>query len=183
MKLLALHCNNCGAPTEVPRHLRFVKCSYCEVELSVQEAKKPVVEPLHSSPRERPSESATEAELENFKELTYVRMRIRRLNSSWHRRRMKYAHNGVVNVPTKFMANVLGVGGVLMGSFFLIAAVAGTEGTAAFTVYCFFGGLMGRYSGLKRAEEYERMRDSFSRRRRELSKRLAELKRSMEPQA
>lgn len=36
MKLIALDCNNCGAPLEVPQKLRSVTCGFCNTKLAVK---------------------------------------------------------------------------------------------------------------------------------------------------
>ncbi len=36
MKLIALNCNHCGAPLEVPETANFVTCSFCETRLAVE---------------------------------------------------------------------------------------------------------------------------------------------------
>ena len=37
MKTIALNCNECGAPLDVPESARFVTCSFCESRLSVEQ--------------------------------------------------------------------------------------------------------------------------------------------------
>ncbi len=177
MKLLALHCRNCGAPVEVPRHLRYVKCTYCQAELSVEDSKKPVVEADRSSSAPPPSEATTAAQKESWKELMEVRMKITRLNASWNRQRMRYAQNGVVNVPTKRGAIMLGLFPGLLGLFFLLVCIVQGDSAPAVTgFYLFVIGFFGWFTGLKRAEKYEAQLGRYRRRRREHSKRLAELK-------
>ena len=36
MKLIALDCNHCGAPLEVPRKLRSVTCAFCNTKLAIK---------------------------------------------------------------------------------------------------------------------------------------------------
>ena len=36
MKLLALNCNHCGAPLEVPEKANYLTCTFCQTQLSVQ---------------------------------------------------------------------------------------------------------------------------------------------------
>ena len=36
MKLLALNCNRCGAPLEVPQKAKFITCTFCQTQLSIQ---------------------------------------------------------------------------------------------------------------------------------------------------
>jgi DNA-directed RNA polymerase subunit RPC12/RpoP len=36
MELLSVRCNHCGAPLQIPADARFVTCTYCQSELTVQ---------------------------------------------------------------------------------------------------------------------------------------------------
>lgn len=105
MKLLALNCNQCGAPLEVPAKAKYVTCNFCSTQLSVQHTDKVAYTEAIEEIQERTRQMSED--LEYLKKQSAVED----LDRSWRRRREQFmvrSEQGKLSVPRKSTA--IGIG-------------------------------------------------------------------------
>lgn len=164
MKLLALNCNTCGAPLEVPDKVKHVTCTYCNSRLRV----------THEGPAAYTE--ALDAIAEDVRELKH-HAELESLDRRWAHRREELlirGKDGSTHVPTR--------GVVLGGTIFAVVAgvlwmtfAASMGAPVVFTLFglVFIGAaVFGGVSALRRAEAYEREHADYERDRHELLGRL-----------
>ncbi len=105
MKLLALNCNQCGAPLEVPAKAKFVTCNFCSTQLSVQRNDKVAYTEAIEEIQERTRQMS--------EDLKYLKKQsaVEDLDRSWRRRREQFmvrSEQGELSVPRKGIA--IGIG-------------------------------------------------------------------------
>lgn len=177
MKIIALNCNHCGAPLEVPAKARFVTCGFCEAKLAV----------------EHTGNSYSTSVLEDLKQTTEQIARdvaaiksstaIEKLDAQWERSRSQHmvtGKHGHQSLPTKGGAIAAGVFIAGFGLFWTImaAGITGAGGRmgapGVFRIFPLFGilfiafGLFNAFRIYSKAESYEKDIRDYQRQRREL---------------
>jgi uncharacterized Zn finger protein (UPF0148 family) len=112
MKLLALNCNQCGAPLEVPAKAKFVTCNFCSTRLSVQRTDKVAYTEAIEEIQERTRQMS--------EDLKYLKKQsaVEDLDRSWRRRREQFmvrSEQGELSVPRKGTAIGIGIFTTLAG--------------------------------------------------------------------
>jgi LSD1 subclass zinc finger protein len=192
VKLLALNCNRCGAPLEVPEKAKFVTCTFCQTQLAVQ----------HSG-----GSAYTEA-IEKLDELTdrlsddvaFLKLQgdLERLDREWSEAReglMLRDKYGKEYIPNHKNANMVKLGLSIVGGlwiffplgFFLLSLPiqpSVSSGLLSFflsLIFCAPGGLLIFLGGvfakanLKKVKVYEEARDAYEVKRRALMAEMEEL--------
>ena len=112
MKLLALNCNQCGAPLEVPAKAKFVTCNFCATRLSVQRTDKVAYTEAIEEIQERTRQMS--------EDLKYLKRQsaVEDLDRTWRRRREQFmvrSEQGELSVPRKGTAIGIGISTTLAG--------------------------------------------------------------------
>jgi LSD1 subclass zinc finger protein len=203
MKLLALNCNRCGAPLEVPEKAKFVTCTFCQTQLAVQRSGGAAYTEALEKLDERTEQIADDVEI------LKLQAELDRLDREWTSGRERYMradNNGVMSVPTRAGALAVmlisTVGGIAFTAFSstMMAASAGFGMEGPFfdadgnpfhldpshsapdlfsSIFPMFGlafvafGLFIGFSGLKKADQYEQAQRAYEEKRRELLQRIS----------
>jgi len=163
MRLLALNCNQCGAPLDVPAKARFVTCSFCNVRLQVQHQGSAVYT------------ETLEDIAEDVREIKHT-LDVEQLDRAWERERegfMIATKNGQRVLPTRG-GSILGA--VAMSVFGVIwLSAAGSSGAAApFLLLGVLIPAVGVYACIRavgKAKEYEQAHEHYLERRKRLVER------------
>jgi uncharacterized Zn finger protein (UPF0148 family) len=165
MKLLALNCEHCGAPLEVPPKVRFVACNYCSARLEVHRSGSSAYTEVLETIDTRTEQIARDVEyLKRQKELED-------LDRAWTLERAKYmvrGNDGELSVPSKGSSAVIGSVVVAFGIFWTITAGALFPPMAIFGVLFVGFAIFAVVSGVRKAEEYERRHRLYEQKRRAL---------------
>jgi uncharacterized Zn finger protein (UPF0148 family) len=127
MKLLALSCNQCGAPLEVPVKAKYVTCNFCSARLTVQRSDKVAYTEAIEEIQERKRQMSED--LNDLKRPSAVEDPDR----SWRRRRepfMVRSEQGELSVPRKGTA--IGIGASITIAGLLWMGFAMNMGAPAF---------------------------------------------------
>lgn len=127
MKLLALNCNQCGAPLEVPTKAKYVTCNFCSAQLSVQRTDKVAYTEAIEEIQERTRQMS--------EDLKYLKKQsaVKDLDRSWRRRREQFmvrSNQGELSIPRKGTA--IGVGASTTIAGLLWMGFAANMGAPAF---------------------------------------------------
>ncbi len=180
MKLLALTCNNCGAPIEVPEETKFFTCSHCESRLAVHRSGNAVYTDVLDALQQRAIQIATDMEV------LKVQDKLGRLDRQWgaDREKLGGGQHGYIRVPTVANAvavrTVLAAGGILVIVLSLLCTSSSllsgnAAGLAMLGVFLIFAGLLAGHYGVEKADEYQRKKRIWQRRRGELLQVLSDL--------
>ena len=118
MKLLALNCNRCGAPLEVPEKAKFVTCTFCQTQLAVQRSGGAAYTEALEKLDERTEQIADDVEI------LKLQAELDRLDREWTSGRERY-----------MLANKEGVMSVPHRSAAVIGMIISTVGGLAFTIF------------------------------------------------
>ena len=186
MKLLALNCNRCGAPLEVPQKAKFLTCTFCGTQLSVQRSGGAAYTEALEELGERTEKLVDDVEV------LKLQGELDRLDREWTKHREQYmvrSEEGVMVVPNQSNARlgkvilvVFGVIFTLVSSFMALSVtlVGGFFGLL-FMIFPFFGvgfivlGVVTSNRHSKKAVEFEEARRAYEDERRELALRLDEI--------
>ena len=172
-RLIALSCNHCGAPLEVPGDTRFLTCGHCSSRLEVQRSGDAVFTKVLEALDQRTTALAKDVEI------LKLQNNLERLDREWATESQSYmsrSKNGVLSEPTVegtgfqlFIIILIGLG-LVVG-----AGVSGEVVLALFGVLVLvFGGLVGN-SEYARAQEYQQRKQSFRCEREALSAKIYRL--------
>ena len=169
MKVHAAHCDNCGAPLEIPVRARRTTCLYCESSLEVVRRNASVTT-TGTEGLERRLEN-TERELERRR----IRERLRKIDDRWVQYRSTFMRDGHVTIPTRTGAKTLLWIGLAVGGFAGLLALDGhplaTIGIVG-GVFCLLGSVVVR----READRFEAARQRHWKRRSTLSRKLRSLR-------
>ena len=101
MKLLALNCNHCGAPLEVPEKANYLTCTFCQTQLSVQRSGGAAYTEALEKLDERTEQIADDVEI------LKLQAELDRLDREWTSGRERYMltnQEGVMSVPNRSAA-------------------------------------------------------------------------------
>lgn len=171
MKLIALNCRNCGAPLQVPDDLKHVTCMHCETQLAiVHEGGAAYTEKLDALSERTDQIEDKLAELNRRQKLTA-------LEQSWQREQESLkirAKDGSAHLPSKTGGIITGVAGVCVGIFIMmlgIGSVGGSEAGGGMVLIGFlfiFIGIGGAIWQVHRADKYEKAKQRYQSRRRQI---------------
>ncbi len=186
MKLLALNCNRCGAPLEVPQKAKFITCTFCQTQLSIQRSGGAAYTEALEELGERTEQLVDDVEV------LKLQGELNRLDREWMKHRERYmvrTQEGVMVVPSQSKSQVGKVILVVFGSIFTLVGLFMASGVMAmsgviglvFMIFPLFGVgfiilgvvMCNRYA--KKAAEFEEARRAYEEERRELSLRLDEI--------
>tara|TARA_R110002126_G_scaffold12416_10_gene54028 strand:- start:3541 stop:4062 length:522 start_codon:yes stop_codon:yes gene_type:complete len=167
MKLLALNCNQCGAPLEVPDRANFVTCNFCSTRLSIQKTDKVVFTEAIGEIQERTRDIASD--------VAFLRMQsqLAELDRQWVIRRDSFMTpdaDGQMRLVGKKTAIAAGIVAVVMGFglSFAIATSSESPGFAlippVFTLFVLFTAKM----TYRRADRFENEQLDYRRARQAL---------------
>lgn len=173
MKLLALTCNHCGAPIEVPAKTNFVTCQFCSTRLKIHaEGNGAYTEVLEQL-------TETTNRISDNTEVIRLQNELERIDREWTMGRDRYmvkGKDGHMSVPTK-------TGTVFSGIFFMI--VAGIMSVALlsspFPIFALFPLAMIVFAvfslgnAMQKADQYDRSKRSHERRRMDIIRELDQL--------
>jgi len=192
MKLLALNCNRCGAPLEVPQNAKSLTCTFCGTQLSVQRSEGTAYTEAIEEMGERTDKLVEDVEI------LKLQGELERLDREWTEEREKYmvrTNEGVMVVPSRSQAQTGKILVVVFGSIFTLLglgaaisvmtvggaiggwAVGGVIGLL-FMVAPLFGvgfiilGVVMTNRHAKKADEFDDAREAYKRERRALTARL-----------
>ncbi|HIF39888.1 MAG TPA: hypothetical protein EYQ74_02160 [Planctomycetes bacterium] len=167
MKLLALNCNQCGAPLEVPAKAKFVTCNFCSTQLSVQRTDKVAYTEAIEEIQERTRQMSED--LKHLKKQSAVED----LDRSWRRRREQFmvrSQQGELNVPSKAMATAIGtvttIGGLLWMWFAMNIGAPGPF--PLFGVFFIGTGIFGAMRMSAKADDFRRSHRAYLSKRHDL---------------
>lgn len=162
MRLLALNCEHCGAPLEVPLLVRHVTCEYCSSQLEVRRdganSFTEVVEAMEA--RAEPLGHDVEL-LKRHKELLD-------LDRQWMRERKRYGFgsHGEIRVPSE-TSMILG-GGIILTLGILLCFAGGYDGGSVLWVsgmVLVVGAIATIACLVPKAEDYDRKQRLYRQRR------------------
>ena len=125
MKLLALNCNRCGAPLEVPEKAKFVTCTFCQTQLSVQRSGGAAYTEALEKLDERTEQIADDVEI------LKLQAELDRLDREWTSGRERYMRTnqeGVMSVPNRSAAVIGMIISIVGGLAFTIISSTMTGG-------------------------------------------------------
>ncbi len=176
MKIISSHCDNCGAPLEIPVRARRVTCLFCESVLDVIRTDSVVTTQVIEELRSRIEK--TERDLQSIE----VREQLRRYDESWAQYRRTFrAHKSEGRVTTKGEAEgMILFGGAIMILGVLVFAFVPPVGAPllALGIAPLLVGLILRPDAIR----YQRARGKFVMGRRRLSEKLKELREDAAPE-
>ena len=165
MKLLALSCNHCGAPMEVPPKTKFVTCDYCQSRLAVHRSGGAAYTEVLEALDERTQQIAEDVEI------IKLQNKLERLDREWMDNRaelMIRGKDGQLRVPDKAGSSVMVALVVAFGVVWTIVAGAMFAPMAIFGLIFIAFAVWGGISGFQKAEDYQRRQRSYQTRRRQL---------------
>jgi len=167
MKLLALNCNQCGAPLEVPARAKFVTCNFCSTRLSVQRTDEVTYTEAIEEIQERTREMAED--LEDLK----AQGELERLDREWVEKRdslMTRGKDGSLSVPGKGTAIAGGVIAMGFGVFWtLMASAMGAPSALPLFGLVFIGaGVIGMVTTLNKADAFGKAQRDYQAERKKL---------------
>lgn len=167
MKILALNCNQCGAPLEVPARAKFVTCNFCSARLSVQRTDEVTYTEAIEEIQERTREMAED--LEDLK----AQGELERLDRDWVEKRgslMTRGKDGSMSVPGKGATIVVGVIVMCFGAFWtLTASSIGAPSFFPLFGLVFIGAaLFGMVATLSKADAFEKAQREYQAERKKL---------------
>lgn len=147
MRVLDLNCNQCGAPLDVPRKVRFVTCSFCNTRLQIQHEGAAVF---------------TEALAEINEDLEQIKRNtaLMRLDQEWAASRENYVvrnKHGVSRIPTASGSRMGMIVVIVFGGLWtLLASSLGAPGFfPLFGVFFVAFGIFASRLAMKKARAYE----------------------------
>ncbi len=174
MRVVTLRCNECGAPLEVPRKVRFFTCSYCDAPLAIKEEGGAKFTEL----------AAHTAQIAKDVQELKKRSELEELDRSWERERERYMHvskRGTRSVPEKGTAIFVGVFACFFGAAWMAFAFSITARMpfASAKIFPFLGlafvgvGLFNALRMFRKADGYTQAQHRYRNRRRELRRKLS----------
>ncbi len=162
MKLLALNCEHCGAPLEVPLLVRHVTCDYCASQLEVRRSGTNSFTEVVEAMEARAEPLARDVELlKRHKELLD-------LDRQWMRERKRYGFGSDNEMQVPSESGAILSGGVLT-ALGLFLVVGGTFGGASVLwlpgVLMMIIALASMAYWLPKAEDYKRKQRLYRQRR------------------
>ncbi len=171
MRLIALNCDQCGAPLEVPKSANYVTCSYCEAQLSVQQEGGAIFTQKVDDIDARTRQIAEDVQA------IRAHNEIEQLDRDWMTQRVQYqvrGKDGELSVPTQAGAMIGAVMAAGFGVVWIVMAMS--MGAPAFFpifgVFFIAVALIGGFSVASKAKGFERRQHEYRNRRRSLQRRL-----------
>ncbi len=166
MKLLAISCNNCGAPLEVPEKTKFVTCRFCESQLQVHHTNSTAyTEVLEALERKTTQIADDVASLK-------IQNSLLQADRDWENLKQKYmvkGKDGYLSVPTKVGTLFGAVFGVCFGLIWTVVAGAMTGGVFAIFGLIFIGVVIaGSINSYNKAEQFEAAQKQYRSKRLDL---------------
>lgn len=173
MKLLALTCNHCGAPIEVPRKVKFVTCQFCSTKLQVHtEGNGAYTEVLEQL-------TQTTDRIADNTEVIRLQNELERIDREWTMQRSNYmikGKDGEMSVPTKAGTVFSGIFVIIVvGIMFLAMASSPFPAMALFPAGIFIIALFSLGTAMHKADEYDRRKRTHDRRRMDIIRELDQL--------
>lgn len=171
MRLIALSCNHCGAPLEVPKSANFLTCTYCETRLKVHhEGGAAFTESLESIDQ-RTRDIAEDVEA------IRAHQEMEQLDRDWMMDRVKYqtrSENGELSVPTAGGAIIGAVAVSIFGVFWIVMAInmGAPFFFPLFGVFFIVVALTGGFGVAAKAKAFGQRQHEYQRQRRELQRRM-----------
>ncbi len=159
MKTIALNCNECGAPLDVPESARFVTCSFCESRLSVEQTGN-----TYSTVLLEKLTATTEGLADEVRRLR-AQTELASLDREWEQTRdslMIQGQNGRKSEPSYVAAAMQAVVIVVIGS-----GASSVFGEAAFLMALAAAAVIVTITAI-RAEGYKAARSRYNHRRQQL---------------
>jgi DNA-directed RNA polymerase subunit RPC12/RpoP len=174
MKLLALSCNNCGAPLEAPAKAKFLTCRYCDSRLAVKHTGSAYYTELIEKLDQRTKEIAGEVEV------LQIQNKILQLDNQWMDERdghMGTDQYGRRSLPSKAGGVIAGLGGVVPGIVLMVWVCAGgAPGFLALVgVFLVIFGIASAVWAFSNAERFEWAQSQYESRRDTLTEQLREV--------
>jgi len=174
-KLLALSCNHCGAPLDVPPRAKYVTCAHCATRLKVMKTENAAYTEILEEVMQKTQEVADDVAV-----LT-LQGELDRIDRSWEKRRENFMisdKHGHKHVPSTF--NTVGTGafgGVIMLIWVGFSVSSGMPKEMAMIV----GGIAclvvgSAIIGFGKVRVYEQEKAKYTRRRREKYRELRSAK-------
>ncbi|MFT7677849.1 MAG: hypothetical protein ACI8QC_001835 [Planctomycetota bacterium] len=116
MKLLALNCNQCGAPLEVPEKANFLTCAFCSVRLAVKRTDSAAYTEVLEAIDERTERIAEDVET------IKLQNKLERLDREWSEQRQSFmtlGQDGVQRIPSGSGSLAGSLMGVIGGIVFM----------------------------------------------------------------
>lgn len=171
MRMIALTCDHCGAPLEVPRKAEHVTCAYCETRLKVQQGGGAFFTEKIDSIDDRTRQIAEDVSA------IRANQEMAELDREWADERLRYQVRGKdseLSVPTQAGAIIGMVAVVAFGIFWI--GMATRMGAPAF--FPIFGvifilvALGGGVSVMTKAKQYGQRQHEYMQHRQQLQQRL-----------
>ena len=164
MQVEAINCNKCGAPLEVSATTNFVTCGHCGSRLAVKRTGSSAFTELLEQ-----LDQKTDAMARQLAELSY-RSERERIDREWEQERAGFLttdKHGKTHEPNAAGAVVMGL--ILIGFGLFFAVSSGSMGAPSIFQIAGLGlagfGVFTMIYGPKRAQEFERAKEAYRRRR------------------
>lgn len=171
MKLLAVTCDHCGAPLEVPVRTRYVTCAYCDTRLQVHQTRSAAYTEVLETVARRTEEIADRVER------IELQNQLERLDREWTMHREQYmtrGKDGRLSVPNRFAGVAIAVFAGGFGLFWTISA--GHAGAPRpFSLFGLLFVIFAVISGIvvfNQAGAYQQHKTAYERERRRLVRKL-----------
>ena len=162
MQLLSVTCNHCGAPLEVPESAKFVTCTHCSSRLAVQRSGGAAYTEVLEALEQRTEQIA--GDVETLK----LQSELDRLDREWMLERDQYMvqdKHGRRHFPGKagsILVMVLMIGFTIL---WMAIAAASSPLVSLFGLLFIAAAVVVFITRLHKADEYERRRRRYERRR------------------
>jgi len=165
MKLQALSCQHCGAPIEVPIHVQFVTCEFCDARLQVcQEGSVAYTEVMDSI------DQKTDRIADDIKKLK-AESELARIDRDWSNERESFMvrdQDNIVRKPNK-IGTVFGSGFmVIFGIFWTFMAGSMNPMFVMFGLFFIVVAIFGGIAMFMKAERFESAQRRYRQRRQDV---------------
>ena len=177
MKILALTCNHCGAPLEVPAKTRFLTCTFCSSQLEVHRSGNAAYTEVLKAFQEQAEQVADDVETLKLKR------ELDELDRKWIEERKRHVRRSG-GVPTEEQAGCGLVLGVVLGISTIVAAIGYSVKEGAVTqpallvllialATLLIGiGVFAYFEASRKFEAYDLAKRSYEGRRREILQKI-----------
>lgn len=171
MRLIALTCNHCGAPLEVPKAANFVTCTYCETRLKVHTEGGAAFTETIGSIDQRTRDIAEDVEA------IRAHQQLEQLDREWLMDRQRFqvrGEDGELSVPSMGVAMIGSIAVSIFGVFWIIMAInmGAPFFFPLFGVFFIVFALAGGISMTSKAKAFGQRQHEYQRHRNELQRRL-----------
>jgi len=169
MQLLSLTCNHCGAPLEVPESAKFVTCTHCSSRLAIERSGGAAYTEVLEALEQRTEQIAGDVESLN------LQSELDRLDREWMLQRDRYMvqdEHGHRHFPSKTGSMVAMVFVIGFAIFWMAMAAAASPFFSLFGLIFIAVAIWSFTTRRRKADEYERLRRQYERRRKEILRQI-----------